>query len=94
MNSQLRRMERRLTLERAQVQCAQLTGQLIERWTWAAANGQPLPDPLQFIRRVTLSGFYLPSGAQAANYLDDCRRDCRIPEESRLLRILLPWAFP
>ena len=45
MNSQLRRMERRLTLERAQVQCAQLTGQLVERWTWAAANGQPLPTP-------------------------------------------------
>ena len=94
MRSTLRKLQRRLVLERAQVECTRLTGELIQHWTWAHANGQPLPDPREFIRRVILSGFYLPSGAQATSYLYDCIHDCRIPEEDRLLSILLPWAFP
>ena len=92
MRSTLRKLHRRLVLERAQVECSRLTGELLHQWSCASANGQPLPDPLAFIQRLCRAGFYLPTLPTGASYLYQCRHDGSIPDEQRLWGILLPWA--
>ena len=91
VNSRLRSLERKLVLERAEIQVAALVSQLVQKWDWYANEGRPLPDSMEFINQLFNAGFYLKSNLKAISYLEECQRDENVPEERRLCRILLPW---
>ncbi len=91
VNSRLRSLERKLVLERAEVQVEALVIQLVQKWEWYAYEARPLPDPMEFIDQLFDAGFYLRSNLKAISYLEECKRDGKVPEERRLCQILLPW---
>ena len=78
-------------LERAEVQVGALVGRLAQRWDWYGNEGWPLPDSMEFIDQLFDAGFYLRSNLKAISYLEECKRDGKVPEERRLCQILLPW---
>ena len=54
-------------------------------------EGWPLSDSMEFIDQLFDAGFYLRANLKAISYLEECKREGKIPEERRLCRILLPW---
>ena len=65
--------------------------QLCEEWADAQSQNKSLPDPHNFIRRVTDSGFHYLSFTGAFGYLDYCRRRKKELGHKLLLDALLPW---
>ena len=78
-------------LERAEVQVETLVSRLVQKWDWYAYEGWPLPDSMEFIDQLFDAGFYLRSNLKAISYLEECKREGKVPEERRLCQILLPW---
>jgi len=91
VRSRLRSLERKLVLERAEVQVEALVGQLVQKWEWYVNEGWPHPDPMDFIHQLFDAGFYLRSNVKAISYLEKCKWEDEIPEQRRLCQILLPW---
>lgn len=87
----LRRLERKLVIERAETAVPKLVDDLIARWRRALEDGTPPPHPIDAIGHIIRSDFYLPRSARATDYLDDCHRQGTLPDRHRLLLILLPW---
>ena len=80
-----------LVLERAEFQVEALVSQLVQKWDWYNYEAWPLPDSMEFINQLFDAGFYLRSNLKAMSYLEECKRDRKVPEERRLCQILLPW---
>ena len=91
MKSTLRKIERALVFERAEVVVQTTVDELLGLWEQANRRGVQPPDALDFILRIMSSGFYLPSHARAISYLDRCSSQGELPDRRRLMRILLPW---
>ncbi len=91
VRARLRALERMLVLERAEVQVEALVSRLVQRWYWFTLEGWPLPDSMEFIDQLFDAGFYLRANLKAISYLEECKREGKVPEERRLCRILLPW---
>ncbi len=84
VNLGLRSLERKLVLERAEVQVEALVSQLVQKWDGYA-------DSMEFIDQIVDAGFYLRSTVKAISYLEECKQEGKVPEERRLCQILLPW---
>jgi len=91
VRSRLRSLERKLVLERAEVQVEGLVSQLVQKWDWYAYKEWPLPDSMEFIDQLFDAGFYFRANLKAVSYLEECKRNGKVPEERRLCQILLPW---
>ena len=65
--------------------------QLCEEWADAQSQNKPLPDPHNFIRKVSDAGFHYLSFTGGFGYLDYCRRRKKEPGHKLLLDALLPW---
>ena len=91
VRSKLRSLERKLVLERAEQRVGFHVDRLVQDWDLAAAQEKPRPDPLEFIKDLLNEGIYLPTYPRALNYLDECRREERLPEARRLMQILVAW---
>ncbi len=91
MISAVRRLERALVFERAELGVRSLVDDLVLRWAHASGDNVAAPEPCQFIHDLIIKeGLLLPSGPRAIAYLDLCRRDDATPDPDRLFRILLP----
>jgi len=91
VRARLRSLEKRLVTERAESQVGVLVNTLVLRWDMAVLEGKPTPDPIEFIRELIFAGFYLRTNSAAIQYLEKCRHDRKVPDERRLVQILLPW---
>lgn len=91
VRARLRALERMLVLERAEVQVEALVSRLVQRWSWYAYECWPLPDSMEFIDQLFDAGFYLRANLKVISYLEECKREEKIPEERRMCQILLPW---
>ena len=93
VKSRLRNLERKLVMERAELQIDLLVEQLVRRWDYAVYQGWSTPDSMEFIEQLLDAGFYLLNANMSTiRYIEECRREDKIPEQKRLLQILLPWA--
>ena len=90
----LRSLEKRLVVERTELAVVPLVHDLLSRWEDAVTDNRPAPDVLDFVVRLIESGFCLTTGSKAITYLDRCRWTNSLPEEGRLLQILMPWYVP
>ena len=91
MRHLLRSLEKRLVMERTEIAVVPLVHDLLSRWEDALSDDRPAPDVLDFVARLIQSGFCLTTGSKAFTYLDECRRKGSLPNDGRLLRILMPW---
>ncbi len=87
----LRRLERALVFERAELVVDAAIADLLIRWTNDRPEGTLVSEPTEFVRRLIFEGVLLPTGPIATNYLEKCRREGSTPDPDRLMRILLPW---
>ena len=87
----LRRLERALVSERAELVVRSIVADLVLRWDIARRNDAATPEATSFIRDLIDDGLLLSSGPKALNYIDLCGRDGSTPDPDRLMRILLPW---
>ncbi len=87
----LRRLERALVSERAELAVDAAVDELLMRWTNDRPEGTSLSEAVEFVRGLIFEGFLLPTGPIASNYLEKCRREGSTPDPDRLKRILLPW---
>ncbi len=90
----LRSLEKKLVVERTEITVVPLVHDLLARWEDALSNDRPAPDVLDFVARLIRSGYCLATGSRAFTYLDECRRKGTLPDEGRLLQILMPWYVP
>ena len=90
----LRRLERVLVRERAEIVIGDLLDALLARWYRALEEGRPTPPASDFPRSVVEAGFYVHSFPVVVNYLEDCARKRVLPDEALLLRLLLPPSTP
>ena len=80
-------------MERAEVQVGLLVEQFVRRWDYAVYQGWQTPDSMEFIEQLLDAGFYLlNTNMRTISYIEECRREGKIPEQRRLLQILLPWS--
>ena len=91
VNSRLRSLERKLVLERAEVLLEGRVHNLALEWDAAKYFGRSPPEPMDFILDIINQGFFLRSNIKALSYLEECKREGKVPEERRLSQILLPW---
>ena len=94
MRHRLRTLERTLVRERTELAVQNHVDKLINDWDLALGGGDNPPDPIEFMRKLTLAGFRLPTRARAHNYLDECRARDLLPDRDKLIYALLPWARP
>ena len=93
VNAQLRSLERKLVMERAEVAVKQQVHNLMLAWEVALCFGKPLPDPFDFIWGIRDDGFNLRTYSATIEHLSECKRESRQPDEKRLLQMLLPWIY-
>ncbi len=90
MRATIRRLERRLVVERARLGLDTFVAGLVRRWERADDDA---PDATSFDSAVfgapAASGVYVPTWSRAARYLNECRAAATHPEPGRLLRILV-----
>ncbi len=94
MRRLLRSLEKKLVRERTEIAVVPLVHDLLSRWEDALSQDRAAPDVLDFVARLIRSGYCLTTGTRAFTYLDECRRTSSLPDERRLLRILMPWYVP
>ena len=94
MRRLLRSLEKKLVVERTEIAVVPLVHDLLSRWEDALTHDRPTPDVLDFVACLIRSGFCLTTGSKAFTYLDECRRISSLPDEGRLLGILMPWYVP
>ena len=90
----LRSLEKRLVVERTELAVVPLVHDLLSDWEEGLSHDRPTPDPLDFVVRLVRSGFCFTTGSKAFAYLDRCHWKGSLPDEGRLLRILMPWYVP
>ena len=90
----LRSLEKKLVVERTEIAVVPLVHDLLARWEDALSHDRPAPDILDFVVCLIRSGYCLTTGSKAFTYLDRCRRKGSLPDEGRLLQILMPWYLP
>jgi len=71
MASGSRSLERKLVLERAEVQVEALVSRLVQKWRWYAYEGWPFPDSMELIDKLLDAGFYLRANLQAVSNLEE-----------------------
>ena len=94
MRHLLRSLEKRLVVERTELAVVPLVHDLLSRCEDALSDDRPAPDVLDFVVGLIKSGFCLTTSSKAFTYLDECRRTSSLPDEGRLLQILMPWYVP
>ena len=94
MTRLLRSLEKRLVVERTELAVVPLVHDLLSRWEDALGNDRPAPDVLDFVACLIRSGYCLTTGSKAFTYLDRYRLKGTLPDEGRLLQILMPWYVP
>ena len=91
MRSGLRRLERKIVLERTVLGVQRLVDDLLRRWDMALHQDCPEPDALDFAAALVDAGFFLPTTITAISYLSECRSQHSLPDRERLLHVLMPW---
>ncbi len=94
MRRLLRSLEKKLVVERTELAVVPLVHDLLSRWADALSDDRPAPGVLDFVIGLIQSGYCLTTGSKALTYLDTYRRINSLPDEGRLLRILMPWYVP
>ena len=90
VRTRLRALERKLVLERAEVRLERMVSNLVLEWGVAKHFGRQIPEPMDFIPNIIREGFFPRSSIKALYYLEECKREDQLPEQRRLLQILLP----
>lgn len=91
VRARLRALERKLVLERAEVCLEGMVNNLVIQWNIAKQMGWPLTEPIDFIRNTIEQGFFFRRNLKALSYLEECKRENTLPDQRRLIQILLPW---
>ena len=91
VRTRLRALEKRLVLERVEVCLEGMVNNLVIQWNVATHMDWPLTEPKDFIHEIIGRGFFSRGNIKALNYLEECKRNGELPEQRRLIQILLPW---
>ena len=83
-------LERKFTRARAELAVYQFVEDVMIHWDEFVHNDSPTAS-LEFINKFWTTKIGLPNLPAAINYLDECRRQGRIPEERPLTTRLAPW---
>ncbi len=94
MRHLLRSLEKKLVVERTELAVVPRVYDLLSHWEDALSDDRPTPDVLDFVAGLIRSGYCRTTGSKAVAYLDECRWTGSLPNEGRLLRILMPWYVP
>ena len=86
INSEIRRLQRKLARPLAQVAIQRMSQELCDEWSCALFEKEPLPDAQPFIQRIVKAGFRLSTFASVRRYLDECRNNGEVPLLKPLLR--------
>jgi len=81
-----------LVVERAEGRICFQVEELINQWRRTSPLGKPVPDSLEFMKRIIDEGFYLPTFSKVINYLDECKAKSTAPDGKSLFKKLLPWS--
>ena len=73
VKARLRSLERRLALERAELEVGSQVDRVCLEWDVALCFGSPIPDSFEFVNRIMDAGFYLPTNVQAVHFLHECK---------------------
>ena len=91
--SQLRRrvdaLQRKYARELAVVRLRRLAEEHSLQWTYATCQGQPLPQPQPFTRRIAKSGYRLKTFVALDIYLERCQEQGTIPDCPGIISSLL-----
>ena len=92
LQARVRALQRILAPELAIVRLRRLSEEFCLESSVVQANGEPLPHPHVFIRRVASAGFRLPSFMVVHKYLERRRDRNDLPDREDLLHALIPWS--
>ncbi len=93
IRTQVHQWQRRFARELAVFRLRQLAEQIADDWTVAAAEKEPLPNPLQVVRRVAREGHVLKTYMNLNRYVQRCIDQGRCLEAPQIVLALLPWAW-
>ena len=98
MRARIRRLERLLAREIAQIKVEPVVEKLVSEWpdpedpeTDFQVESKDAPDGLELLARLTAARVFLPSVNGAINYLDQCRPNRTRPRVKHIMNRLLPW---
>ena len=92
--SSLRSLERQLLCQRAQVRTASVASDYLDCWEVALSNGEPTPDPFDFLRAVARAGVPILRGNPVVSYLERCDDDQTLPEINRIVEAVVHGFAP
>ena len=87
--SSLRSLERQLVCQRAQIRTAAVASDYLDCWEIALSNGEPTPDPFDFLRAVARVGVPILRGNPVVSYLERCADDQTLPEINRIVEAVV-----
>ena len=93
MLSRIRRLERILAKELAQLAVIEHTEKLVAQWRKATDRSLPLPDPRKFLGGIIKAGYMMQHSGAVHSYLDKCARSNKLPDERIIFQALLPWRY-
>ena len=68
-----------------------MVNNLVIQWNTTMQLGWPLTEPMNFIQEFIYEGFFVRGNIKVLNYLEECNREGRLPDQGRLIQIFLPW---
>ncbi len=89
MIQRLRTLERLLVCQRAQVLIGPIAEAFIDAWQQALDQDVDPPDELDLVQAVAAEGVPVLALSPLESYLDQCRRDRRVPHPGRIVQVLV-----
>ncbi len=89
MRSLLRKLERRLVAQRAELAVSPPVRELVSRWSEALSQNRPTPDTLEYMSYLIGQKICRITVPFALHYLDACRGKGVLPDEERLIDLLV-----
>ncbi len=89
MTQRLRTLERLLVCQRAQVLVGPVADAFVDAWQYALDHGATPPDELDLVQAVAAQGVPVLALTPLVSYLDQCRRDRRVPDPGRIVQLLV-----
>jgi hypothetical protein len=89
MLATIRRLERYLVCQLAQVTLEPLVEDYLERWQIALDNRRMLPDPIEFAQTISDNGVPILAFTPLHAYLMGCADDWRLPDPDRIIATIV-----
>lgn len=89
MLATIRRLERYLVCQLAQVTLEPLVEDYLERWQAALDSRRMLPDPIEFAQTISDKGVPILAFTPLHAYLTGCADDWRLPDPDRIIATIV-----